>query len=426
MIRIPKIQIGEFFRDETAATAIIVAVTFPLLVGGMALGTEAGYWYLSQRKLQQTADLAAYSAAVQLRSGYSERIVIQAATEVAFSNGMRTDDDTIVVRTPPSSGIRSNVKSAAEVEITRHQSRYFSLIYDNNLIEMRARAVAEYINGGDACLLALDPTAAGAITVSGSSEVLFGGCDVATNANDQQAFLMSGGSVKLSTGCVHSVGGAQTTSGLTLTDCEAPRTQAPVTIDPYADIAQPTLMGTCASSEVGSNGTATNIVPTEAHSLGVPLVRYCGGLDVKGAVHFDPGLYIIDGGTFNINSQSDISGTDVTFFLTGGAELSYNGGASINLSAPTAGPLSGFLFFGDRNDGGAQHTINGTSGSDLNGAIYLPSGDLNYSGNFTGSNGCTQIVVRRVTFTGNSALSVDCSASGTRRIAVGEAISLIE
>ena len=57
---------------------------------------------------------------------------------------------------------------------------------------------------------------------------------------------------------------------------------------------------------------------------------------------------------------------------------------------------------------------------------YLPSSDLDYSGDFSGTYGCTQIVTRRVTFTGNSSLNVDCSAAGTRRIPVGEIIALVE
>ena len=44
----------------------------------------------------------------------------------------------------------------------------------------------------------------------------------------------------------------------------------------------------------------------------------------------------------------------------------------------------------------------------------------------SGDYGCTQIVTRRVTFSGNSSLQVNCEAVGTRRIAVGESIALVE
>lgn len=415
-----------FGGDTRGAVAVMGALLFPVLVGGMALGTEAGYWYLSQRKLQQASDLAAYAAAVQLRSGRGETDMSAAAADVAQASGFRAGEDKITLAHPPASGSREGSAKAVEVVLAREQIRFFTLIYASDPVAIGARTVAEVRGGGNACLLALDPTAGGAITVAGSSEVIFDGCDVATNSNAPNAFDMVGGKVELTAGCVHSVGGVQATTSLNLTSCAAPDVEAPVTPDPYADLEEPLILGTCTPGGVGSNNASVSVTPTEIHPLGVPLRRYCGGLDLNGDVTFAPGLYIVDGGTFRINASTRVTGSDVTFFLTNGATLAFNGNASIDLSAPASGPLAGMLFFGDRDDAGAQHGINGTAGSRLNGAVYLPSADLGYSGNFSGANGCTQIVTRRITFTGNSALSVDCTAAGTRRIAVAQTVALVE
>ncbi len=412
-----------FARDTRGSIVIIAGMAFPLLVGAMALGTEAGFWDLSQRKLQQTADLVAYAAVVQLRSGRAGTQMVAAAQDIADRNGLQPSTDTLTLNNPPLTGAYTGSGKAVEVTIVRSQKRYFTLIYSSDPVEIKARAVAEYIQGSNACLLALDPTAGGAVTVSGSSEVVFEGCDVATNSNDDQAFQMSGGSVQLSTGCVHSVGGVETTTGLTLTTCSAPRTEVPVVIDPYSDVEDPEVVGDCANG----NLTDVSVTPDTGHPLGVGSKHFCGGMSLTGSVNFAPGLYIVDGGTFKINASALVTGSGVTFFLTGGASLSYNGGATINLSAPTSGPLAGLLFYADRDDAGVAHKINGNTGSELNGAIYMPSGDLDYSGNFSGGGGgCTQIVTRRVTFSGNSSLQVNCEAAGTRRIAVGESIALVE
>jgi hypothetical protein len=412
-----------FTRDTRGSIVIIAGMAFPLLVGAMALGTEAGFWYLSQRKLQQTADLVAYAAVVQLRSGRSGTQMVTVAQDIANRNGLQPANDTLTVNNPPLTGAYAGSGKAVEVTILRSQERYFTLIYSSDPVEIEARAVAEYIQGSNACLLALDPTAGGAVTVSGSSEVIFEGCDVATNSNDDQAFQMSGGSVQLSTGCVHSVGGVETTTGLTLTTCSAPRTEVPVVIDPYSDVQDPEVVGVCADGAL----TDVSVTPDTGHPLGLGSKHFCGGMSLTGSVNFAPGLYIVDGGTFKINASAQVTGSGVTFFLTGGASLSYNGGATINLSAPTSGSLAGLLFYADRDDAGVAHKINGNTGSELNGAIYMPSGDLDYSGNFSGGGGgCTQIVTRRVTFSGNSSLQVNCEAVGTRRIAVGESIALVE
>jgi len=408
--------LNRFANNRSGAVAIMVALLFPVLVGGMALGTEAGFWYLSQRKLQQASDMAAYAAAVQLRAGRGESDRVAAATAMAAASGFRVGEDVLVPSYP-----RSN---AVEIRLTRQQTRFFTLIYANDTVEISARAVAEVRGGGNACLLALDQTAGAAITVTGSAEVTFDGCDVATNSAADDAFYMWGGNVELTAGCVHSVGGVKVHSedNLNLTSCTTAREEAPVILDPYADIAEPSF-APCTTTNNTASGTVT---PTETHELGMLSKRFCGGLDVTGDVEFRPGLYIISGGSFRINGNRKVTGNGVTFFLTNGATLDFNGTATIDLKAPETGPLAGILFFGDRNDVSASHKLNGNAGQSLSGAVYLPSANLDYSGNFGGANSCTQIVTRTIRFTGNSSLSVDCTAAGTRRIAVAETIALVE
>lgn len=416
----------DYAQNRRGAVAILAAITLPVLVGGMALGTEASFWYLSQRKLQQASDLAAYAAATQLRSGRDETTMAAAANLIAGRSGARSGEDVLTMTYPPTNGAFAGDSNAVHVALTRSQVRFFTLIYSNDEVAISAQSIAAVQGGGDACLLALDSTASGAITVTGSSTVNFDGCDVATNSNAEDAFLMSGGAVEMTTGCVNSVGGAVTTGNLNLTDCPAPREQAPVIEDPYADVAQPEVSGICSASSVGKNKQVTVVTPGEVSNLGIPLKRFCGGLSTKGIVHLQAGLYIIDGGTLRVNAGSVMFGSGVTFFLTNGAEIAFNGNSILHIDAPTSGALSGILFFGDRDDVGVSHLINGSASSVLSGAFYTPSADLDYRGNFTGSNGCTQVITRRISFSGNSALTVDCTAAGTRRIAVDEIVALVE
>ena len=44
-----------------------------------------------------------------------------------------------------------------------------------------------------------------------------------------------------------------------------------------------------------------------------------------------PGVYVIDGGALSINSTATVNGSGVTFYLTNGATVSMNGGASVHL-----------------------------------------------------------------------------------------------
>jgi Putative Flp pilus-assembly TadE/G-like len=43
--------------DQSGAAAVVIAIVFPILVGGMGLGAETGYWYVTQRKLQHAVDV---------------------------------------------------------------------------------------------------------------------------------------------------------------------------------------------------------------------------------------------------------------------------------------------------------------------------------------------------------------------------------
>jgi hypothetical protein len=149
------------------------------------------------------------------------------------------------------------------------------------------------------------------------------------------------------------------------------------------------------------------------------------GLNAKGTVKFEEGLYIIRGGDFEVNAGAELSGTGVTFYLTEGAGLKLNGHAKVNLKAPTSGPYAGLLFFGERDSTVEKNQVNGSSGSTFDGAIYFPSSTIEYSGK-TSLTGCTQIIGDQVVFTGNSEVVSECQAAGTRPIVTNQSIAFAE
>jgi hypothetical protein len=138
-------------------------------------------------------------------------------------------------------------------------------------------------------------------------------------------------------------------------------------------------------------------------------------------------IYHIDGGNLKVNAGAVVNGTGVTFFFSNGGSFDLNGGATMNVAAPTSGTYSGMLMFGSRtNSAAGEVKINGTAQSKMTGAIYFPANPLQYQGNFSGNNGCTQVVAKRVTWTGNTTVSVDCTAAGMPPISVGGVVKLAE
>jgi hypothetical protein len=180
-------------------------------------------------------------------------------------------------------------------------------------------------------------------------------------------------------------------------------------LDPFADVEEPALTGACQSGSVGQNNQTTSVTPTDTHASGMSSRRYCNGLNVRGTVTFAPGLYMVEGGDFIINSNAALSGDNVVFYLAPGVQFRFNGTATIDFSAPSTGPFAGILILGDRDSVNVSHLINGNAGSQLDGAIYAPSSHLTLSGNAaTSGNGCTQIVTGTVEFTGNGAINIHC------------------
>jgi hypothetical protein len=207
---------------------------------------------------------------------------------------------------------------------------------------------------------------------------------------------------------VDTVGGDSVTSGLTLTSCTSVTTKAPYVADPYASVPAPSV-GSC------SSGSGSELNPG----------TYCG-LTLQGNVTLNSGVYVISGGTLKINASANVTGTGVTFFLTNGATLQINGNATLNLSAPTSGSYKGLVFYGDRTQATAKNTINGTASSNITGAIYFPSQEVDFLGNFSGAGGCTQVVADTIYYTGSASFQTNCSGTGMAQIPVPGSVELVE
>jgi hypothetical protein len=432
-------RLHRFAAHNGGSTAVIMAIMFPVVVGGLGLGAETGYWYLTQRKLQHVADVSAYAAGARLRADDSDAKIVAAARYVARESGYKGTPELFVNTAythPDHSG-----KKLVEVIASETQPRLFSAVVagffssdPKTTVTMSARAVGlvDDIAGTTACVLALAKTAAGAVKVDGSSVVDLEGCDVASNSNASDALHVTS---SLKTGCAYSVGGA-VAPALTLTVCPSVKINAPIVRDPYAGVAEPSAAGIpCqtvhTNNSVGKPNEPTLVTPTQNHASGLKAMRFCGGLDAKGPVIFGPGLYFIEGGDFKMtssNTESRLSTTvgGATFHLNATARLQLSG-AVTNLAAPTSGPFSGILFFASRSTPAAiTHQLGGNPLSTMNGAIYAPSSAIQVAGNAKATGGCTQVIGRTVRITGTSTLQSSCDNAGTTPIATAEVIKLIE
>ncbi len=101
------------------------------------------------------------------------------------------------------------------------------------------------------------------------------------------------------------------------------------------------------------------------------------------------------------------------------ADVKINGNANISLTAPKTGPTAGIAVFGDRSmPATTTFNFNGGSTQYFGGAVYVPAGLMEFSGGNNTGTSCTQLIARRITFTGNSAIAINCSNQGTRPFSV--------
>ncbi len=414
-------------EDNRGGTAVLAAIMFPAVIGGFGLGAETGYWYYTQRKIQHAADVSAHAAGIRKRSGDSAAVYEAVALKIATDSTFRYYMGTIEVNSPPLTGAYAGNTDAVEVILIENLPRLFTAIFSNTTVPITSRAVVLIEEGSVACILSLGPVESQGVSMGGNSSVTLDGCDIASNSLMPTAYDQGGGP-SMTTGCIHTVGEGNVAGGtLDLTDPDCPEINeyAPVVADPYADRAEPTVSGNC--SNFNPNAGAGN---PKQHFPG----HYCGmQFSGQGNHNLNAGVYIVDGGDFRVNAGVTVTGTGVTIYLVNGARIRIEGSATVDLTAPNGdyhsvtNPYAGILFFAERDeDNQLNHVINGGSTTNFEGAIYVPTDDIDYAGGAGGLNGCLQVIAWTVEFTGNSNFESDCTNSGTWDIAVGESITIVE
>jgi hypothetical protein len=189
-------------------------------------------------------------------------------------------------------------------------------------------------------------------------------------------------------------------------------THASPAANPYAGLEVPSYSG-CTRSHYRLGAQRT-----ESIAPGV----YCGGIEVAGCatLNLDPGTYILDQGNFRVSGNATVNGAGVTLILTSRYRSNYGtidirAGSTISLSAPAkaAGAgIPGIAIWVDEHAPIADATIDGGDTQNINGAVYLPSRRVQYSGGSPYGTHCSQLVALTVAFAGNSFFRHDCTGAG--------------
>lgn len=417
-------RFGGFVRDDNGAAAIIMALMLPLFIAGLAFGAEVGFWELQRRKIQNAADMSAHSAAMQKRDGVTETDDLKdVAVAVATFGGYKGGDAGATVETPPSNGAYAGDPYAVRVYLQHSMQRRFSAIFSSAPIAFTVMATATVDEGAPACILALHPSAAGAVSVGGSGTATLTGCQVAANSTHSAAIQSTGNKASLHADCASTQGGVDDKHGAFTLDCGDPYEGSPPIDDPYADVAEPTVPSSC--QPFSKFADKKNNPSTPASGTCYTLSK---NEKVESDVLLSAGTYIFKGsGTLTLNGENSMTGDGVTLFFADGAGLKINGNFDLDIKAPKTGPTKGVAIFGSRTNAG-DFDLSGGSGVAVVGAVYAPDSHITYTGNTSGfsSGECTQVVGGTVTLWGNSDFDTDCTNSGTSDITTTGGIKLVE
>ncbi len=412
------------FKDQAGGVLAAVGIVLPVVIAFAGLGVDLTHWYSQRRAMQNMADGAAIAATHAVMEGGNVAAVQAAAMEGATLNGWNAAEAyTVQTFAPPQGGMYPGLARAAEVRIGRDVPLYFLGAVGMAPVNVTARATGAGVDNGPQCVIALDQTADRAINFTGTSSVTLG-CGVASNSSSNEAIYV-GGNATLVANPAQAYGDIFIGNNATLV------TQSPVqpysqrVDDPYADVIMPVSPATCSETNFWVKTTESYVSP--------PLQpgRYCGGLRISGTADLAPGIYIIADGDFVIGSQAIVTGSEVSFVLTGSTpalvgDVEINGGAEVTLTPTTSGELAGILFYQDPNadPGGVsslgESKFNGNAEVNLTGALYFPQRQVEYGGGSSAAGAsCIHIVARRVKFSGNANITNDpavCAAFGVKDV----------
>jgi hypothetical protein len=117
----------------------------------------------------------------------------------------------------------------------------------------------------------------------------------------------------------------------------------------------------------------------------------------------NPGIYCVDG-DFRLNGGDSLTGFEVVIRMDEGV-VTWNGGATVHLTAPTGGGFSGLLLYMPSSTNCSTITLNGNSDSTMVGTILAPCAPVSIEG--TGDSGINgQIIGYTVDLSGTSETNI--------------------
>ncbi|MGY3590508.1 Flp pilus assembly protein TadG [Bradyrhizobium sp. USDA 4341] len=417
-------------RCRRGSAAFATAVAMIPMIGVLALGGEAGGWYVTQQRAQNAADAAAYSGALQVAclaagssctaTGTAVTRGKQSAAQNTFCNSGDTSYTGSKCVTSLPSGISQNVQIASlaswggtagtyvQATVSQTQPTYLAKMVGLSTVTIGAIAVAK-VQGATKppCALALT----GTIGFQGAPTIDAPNCGMASNDAASNALNFTGGGMTINLGSLSAVGGCTGTASF----CNTAYTYMPPVTNPFSALDGVTLP-TLTNCSSGSSLTA--------YTAATPCKNNNVSLTGNTAINLTGGVYFISG-QLELRGTTAISGTAL-FILLPGASFSMRGTGTITITGnasvsttqlPTVlqpyASLFSYMAIYDQSNVAVQ--FGGNSNINLSGTMYVPNASVTFQGNPTidlgGGKGCGELIAASIAFNGSANFnSTGCSA----------------
>jgi Flp pilus assembly protein TadG len=429
----------KLWRDKRGNALVIAGAALPLVLGSAGHASDTIQWALWKRQLQRAADSGAIAGVYAIVQDSGGRTNVSTAVNRDLTYNSHIAYTTTQTVGQPASGTYSSDPYAVQVTINVQKKLSFSGMFLNYIPTITASATATVVPSGKYCVVSLENTSATGITATGNADVDLG-CGMITNSTSMTAAIATGSS-DVNASPIAAVGGIPASTHWASGTLLMPFTMAQE--DPFASVPAPSTFpsGNCPNYRVNNPNDTDAFDATDANVTGLPAGTYCvGSLTLNGTTTFpDNSTIIIDGGSMSVGAQAHVSCTGCAFVLTSRTantnpstigNVNINGGAELNISAPSTGTYAGIMIYQDRRaqDGtnaSQQSTINGNANSFLQGAFYFPSQQVTFNGTAGMSTNCMQLVARRVLYSGNMHISNSCPANSGAHDFTGKKVRLV-
>jgi Putative Flp pilus-assembly TadE/G-like len=434
MKQLRKFLIGADAELGQAVVLIAIVLLGMLMMVGLAI--DAGQLYSARRAMQESADAAAYAAAVTLYQGGTQAQAFAAATADATTNGFTHDGVTTWITIQQPTTAPYNTDRFIEVIIQRDvKTSLVPAEASLNHVTVHAIGAADSLNN-DYAIMALDRNATPDAFIVGANATLnINGGGIVVNSTAGNAALNGTPTNQWNITCpstnpcnIDVAGGTASTWPNAQSGSpdyyNGERSAQPQVTDPFAGYPKPSTTnlpcGTqAACTDRGGFGPGSD-------TLGTGI--YTGNLAGKNLCH---GIYILKGGGMGGDIGVDTTSTDpVTGDICDGKVFIFNtltnypavggtcsamgvsGNHDVTMYAMTTGTYAGLLVYQDSACsqpmvfGGTAFTLNAT------GTIYLPNALFSANGHPTIDGG--QIVAKTIDLQ-NSILNINYNPNTSAR-----------